>query len=80
MSFLISIFQLRLIVSGQTGRRGDHVLKAVVVEAKHQQEPKLYRKLTAELVQAQVKRPGLAIANPALVRFHLHMVFFTIFF
>ena len=54
------------LVYGQTGLRGDHVLKAVVVEPKNLQDPKL------ELVQAQVKNQGLVIANHALVRFHLH--------
>ena len=59
------------IVNGQTGLHGDHVLKAVVVEPKHLQDPKLCRKVMVELVQAQVKNPSLVIAKAALVSFHL---------
>ena len=66
------ILQFQLIVNGQTGLNGDHVLKAVMVEPKYLQDPKLYRKVMVELVQAQVKTLGLVIANHALVRFHLH--------
>ena len=71
MSFFI--FQFQLIVNGQTGLSGDHVLKAVVVEPKNLQDPKLCWKVMVELVQAQVKNLGLVIANPVLVRFYLPM-------
>ena len=70
---MIFLFQrLQLIVNGQTGDHGDHVLKPVEVEPKNLQDPKLSRKVMVEHVQAQVKNPGLVTAKAVLVSFHLH--------
>ena len=59
--------QLRLIVSGQTGLHGDHVLKPVVVEPKNLPDLKLCNKVMVEHVQDQVKNSSLVIAKAALV-------------
>ena len=48
------IFQVQLIVNGQTGLCGDRVLKVVMVESKTLQESKLCGKVMVELVQAQL--------------------------
>ena len=49
-----------------------------MVELKYLHDPKLCGKLTAELVQAQVKDPGLVIVNLALVRFHIFLQFSSV--
>ena len=70
---MIFLFQgIQLIVNGQTGDHGYHVLKPVEVGKQNLQDTKLFRKVMVELVQAQVKNPGLVIAKAVLVSFHLH--------
>ena len=50
----------------------ENVRKAVVVVPENLQDQKLYKQNMVELVQAQVKNPGLVTAKAVLVSFHLH--------